>query len=128
MKKLLIFCTFGVFATSLRPQNAGKIPDFDKGSWLFRACQANIRYMDAAPGMDTADNALANECLDYIGGFTDGVTLAENIYCTSQVSMGTMTRVYVLFMQEHPKLLDEYRGVGLMLALKANYPCPTTGK
>ena len=124
MKKLLIACAFVFSATALCPQEAGNIPDFNKGSSLFRACQANIRSMDAAPGADAADNFLANECLSYIGGFTDAATLAENIYCANQVSMGTMTRVYVLFIQEHPKLLDTYRGIGLMLALKANYPCP----
>ena len=128
MKKLLIVCVFIFFAPSLYPQTTEKIADFNKGSALFRACQANIRGMDAAPGTDVADNALANECLDYIAGFTDAATLVENIYCANQVSMGTMTRVYVLFIQEHPKLLDTYRGIGLMLALKANYPCPITGK
>jgi hypothetical protein len=39
-------------------------------------------------------------------------------------SDGTLSRIYVAYMQKNPKLLDEYKGTGLFLALRDAYPCP----
>ena len=124
MKKLLIVCAFVFVAASLRPQDAAKLQDFEKGSWLFHVCQANIRGTDAPNGADAAEAALANECLDYFQGFTEGSEVSTAQFCATGSSTGTMVRVYVKYMETHPKLLDEHRVVGLLLALKENYPCP----
>ena len=37
--------------------------------------------------------------------------------------MGTFARVYVNYMDQHPKLMDKLRGIGMMDAMKAAYPC-----
>jgi hypothetical protein len=38
--------------------------------------------------------------------------------------LGTLARVYVAYMEKHPKLLDAYKSEGLFDALVDAYPCP----
>lgn len=108
------------------PDVAQKTPlqDVEKGLWLFHACQAEIRMIDSPSGGKTPDAVL---CETYVTGFIDGILLGagtHQAFCANEASIGTVVRVYVNYMQQHPKLLDEYRPVGLLEAITANYPCP----
>jgi hypothetical protein len=73
VKKLFyVFANLSVLA--LHPQTGNgqdndKLQDFEKGSWLFHSCKANIRTMDSANGGDSVDIDLAQGCLDYFAGF-----------------------------------------------------------
>ena len=126
MKKLLIVCAFVFSATSLCPQDAGKLKDYQKGSWLFHVCQVNIRNTDVANGGNPAEVGLVTECLDYFQGFVEGAVVSTAQFCPpiSSTTTTAMIRVYLNYMQAHPKLLDAHRVVGLLLALKESYPCP----
>jgi hypothetical protein len=120
VKRLLIACTFFFFVASLRPQDDGKLKEYQKGSWLFHACQANIRNTDAANGGNPAEVGLVTECLNYFQGFVEGAVVSTPQFCPAISSTTTtpMIRVYLNYMQAHPKLLDEHRVVGLLFALK----------
>jgi hypothetical protein len=96
----------------------------DRGSFLFQQCQTNIRLLDSA-GKNATSNDFQDStaCLAYIEGFTDNET--EDLFCPGRASIQTMSRVYVVYMTAHPKLLDDYKGVGLLKALHETYPCPS---
>jgi Rap1a immunity proteins len=124
MKRSLIVCIFVCSAASLCPQDSQKLPDFLKGSWLFHACQAYIRNIDADKSGDAASMNLSMECLDYFQGFTEGSKASATAFCASDATMtDTMVRAYLNYMQAHPTRLDEHRAIGLSLALKDSYPC-----
>lgn len=128
MKNLLILCGFLACTVSLLGQDSKNLPDYEKGSWLFHACKADVRNMDSSNGGEVADLDLANECLDYFGGFSEALLLKKSTLCTGNASIGTMVRVYVDYMEKHPKLLDEHRGIGLFISLTENYPCAKSSK
>jgi hypothetical protein len=44
------------------------------------------------------------------------------------MSMGTVIRTYVAYMEKNPKLLEAYRGVGLHMAILEAWACPAKGK
>jgi Rap1a immunity proteins len=95
----------------------------DRGSTLYEDCQANIRVMDSSSASST-DLQRATACTGYIDGFLDGAALhGENRLCVGGASYGTMSRIYVAYVQQHPKLLDGYKGVALQLALLDSYRC-----
>jgi Rap1a immunity proteins len=124
MKRFLIVSALIFSASSLHPQDSAKLRDFQKGSWLFHACQAYIRNLDADQSGDVASMNLSRECLDYFQGFTEGSKASSTAFCASDATMtDTMIRVYLNYMQAHPTNLDEHRGMGLMLALRESYPC-----
>jgi hypothetical protein len=96
-----------------------------KGSWLYHVCSAHVRGQDASKP-DSDDLALALHCNEYIDGFIDGMTSSPTPrpFCPSpETNENTIIRVYVAFMKGNPKLMDAYRGIGFLLAMKKNYPC-----
>ena len=123
MRTLLIFCVLILSVASLRSQDIPKLRDFQKGSWLFHACQAYIRNLDRNSSGDVASTSLSRECLDYVQGFTEGSKASATAFCASDATMtDTMVRVYLNYMQTHPTNMDEHRAMGLMLALRESYP------
>ena len=99
-------------------------PDFRQGTWLFSACKGAVRWMDAAEG-SKPENDLSNfnNCSSYIYGFFDAEQLFNNCTIPEGVTMETFIRVYVLYMEQHPKLLDDNRYLGLQKALLNTYAC-----
>ena len=107
-------------------QEKTSLLDQKKGAWLHHVCQGAVRGMDAPNGGEGADLDLM-ECVDYVGGFSDGAA-GTSLFCTGSASTGTIIREYVLFIQNHPKLLDEQRGLGFLLAMEKNFPCKASKK
>jgi hypothetical protein len=67
----------------------------------------------------------ANSCIGYIQGFVQAFELnGAMVICTEGASWGTMARVYVAYMDAHPKLMDEHKANDLAAALVDAYPCP----
>lgn len=94
-----------------------------RGTWLFQACKGSIRGMDAPLTHKPAeDNDNFEDCISYIGGYLDGVQMAGGCQA-APASMGTLARVYVAYMEKNPKMLDQFRGIGLRNALRDSYPC-----
>ena len=126
MKRFLIVGALVFSTSSLHSQDQGTIRAFLKGSWLFHGCQAYVRAIDADKSGDAASMNSAMECLNYVQGFNEGVEMSSPPFCAPDATTTeTMIRVYVNYIHENPKLLDEHRAQGLMQALKSNYPCPT---
>jgi Rap1a immunity proteins len=113
-----------LFAKNIGSQGNHELAEDDKGSWLFHVCQATVRSMDAADGGTDADVPLSGRCIDYEEGVLDGV-VSENphAFCAGMASNGTMIRVYVNYMRQHPKLLDEAKSIGLIRSWIESYPC-----
>jgi hypothetical protein len=124
MRRFLIAGALVCSTSSLHAKDFAKLQDFQKGSWLFHACQAYIRNLDANQGRDAASVNSSRDCLDYFQGFTEGSKASSTAFCASDATMtDTMVRVYLNYMQAHPTNFDEHRAVGLMLALRESYPC-----
>jgi len=109
---------------SLATQNVTEA-NVNKGSSLFASCQAHIRVMDRTYKNLGDDYAEGNYCIGYIEGFTTGDIFGGGSICFTEASPGTLIRVYVAYMERHPKLLDEDKYVGLSDALVEAYPCKT---
>ena len=108
---------------AMAAQVRADLSPIDRGSDLFQKCQTDVRMTDNQnAGATSVDYQQAAACIAYIDGFTDG--LQDGSYCVIGASLGTLARVYVAYMGKHPKLLDEYKSIGLVEALRDAYPCP----
>ena len=96
----------------------------DRGSALFNNCQINVKMTPE----DTLPNyQAAAACTAYIDGYTDGIETGK-YFCVGGATLGTLARVYVAYMEKHPKLMDIYKSEVLFLALLESYPCPIKKK
>lgn len=104
-----------------------QFPPSALGSDLYSVCQTVVRVADN-PDHPTSESEFtkATQCLSYVEGFTDGLATSIKPICIGDATMGTMVRVYVQYMQAHPKLMDAPKGIGLNAALQSNYPCPAS--
>jgi hypothetical protein len=95
----------------------------ERGTDLYHSCQADIRLLD---GVSTSQEDIHESliCHAFIGGFLDGIEFANKLICANGSTMGTVVRVYVVYMGSHPREMDEYKVVGLYRALAQTYPCP----
>ena len=95
----------------------------DRGSDLFNNCQAAIREVDSPTGGVDADLQPGQRCSDYISGLADGMSQAHSA-CFGETTKVSLVRVYVAFMQVHPKYMEEYQANGFYPAMLQTYPCP----
>ena len=104
------------------------------GSTLFHECQAWIRYADGSS--KTGDDfSLGEYCIGYVEGFTSGLLWSDafhnvsGLVCPPESStFGTAVRIYVAYMEKHPKLMDENKYIGLFDSLRDAYPCSKKGR
>ena len=103
------------------PQSA----DFSRGSHVYGACQAAVRMSDD-PNSQQAKTEMPSStyCFGYLAGYIDGLNVLTEKACIHGVSVSTVARVYVSYMQRNPALMDEAKHLGVVLALKGAYPCP----
>ena len=98
--------------------------DLSKGSQLYVSCQAAVRWSDVpAPAQAKAEVASSTCCFGYLGGYIDGLNVLKEQVCIHGASLNTIARVYVLYMQKNPTLMEEGRALGLLLSLKSSYGC-----
>jgi Rap1a immunity proteins len=110
-------------------QQAAPLQDFEKGSDLFHNCQGSVRALDSSDGGSAADLELAEQCSAYVQGFIDGFALqSTSTLYSGDATVGTIIRVYVAYMQRNPKWLDDFKPIGLYIALRTTYPCPKRAK
>jgi hypothetical protein len=98
------------------------VPELQRGSALYRQCQASVKAIDE-PDSPMYVFASAALCSGYIDGFADGLEMGGHGVCLAGASLGTLARVYVAYMQKNPKMMDVEKSVGLLNALLDNYPC-----
>ena len=109
--------------------------DMNSGAFLYRSCTNLVRLWDGAKGFDLGRAA---DCKSYILGFLDGngFAVAQDtaagtggsghwLYCLDGApSEKTAVRVYMNWMDKHPRAFPDPRSVGLVGALMDAYPCP----
>ncbi len=99
-------------------------PDVPEGLHLYGSCQAAVRLSDnPASSQARAELASSTYYFGYIGGYIDGLNRLADQVCVRGAGVNTVARVYVAYMQQNPKLMDEGRALGLLLALKNGYAC-----
>ena len=90
---------------------------------MYRNCKVTVKIADNRSG--TSDEYTSSAlCISYIDGFLDGfqMGLADPI-CYSGASLVTMARVYLAYMDIHPKMFDLPKLVGVSNSLFEAYPC-----
>jgi len=111
---------------ALHPALATDLNPSQRGSRLYKGCQAGIRLADNTTVDSTSDAMDSNWCVAYINGMLDGLDVAGvKLVCADGATVGTMARVYARYMDTHPKLMDSAAGAGLFNALADAYPCRT---
>ena len=103
-------------------QQTASVSQNTRGTILFHQCQAVIRLDDSPSTFPDQDLATANHCLDFIQGFSEGLS-AGGQACFNGAGHGTLVRVYVKFMETHPTYLDQDKGIGFYVAMLQAYPC-----
>jgi hypothetical protein len=115
-----------LFAVIINPKASAQ-SDPTLGASLYHNCKAAIQFMDGNTRTTDIEGAV---CSSYIEGFTDSGVLsgaAATAYCfDDNTSNGVIIRLYVQYMEAHPKLMDRLKFVGLAQALHENYPCKQT--
>lgn len=96
----------------------------DRASTLYSQCRAYTALVDNARPMNSDAMLDAGTCVGYIDGFTDVVAAGSTTVCLQPTTIATLARVYIAYMDAHPKAFDVRRGVSLALALTDAYPCP----
>ncbi len=114
-----------LLALAMFAQKANAVPQNELDSTLYHNCKADVRMMDSPTGGAHEDMDPAEACIDYVSGFWYGYSVRGGICNANDASRGTVIRIYVAFMETHPKLFDEDRGLGLWGALVDAYPCPS---
>lgn len=98
------------------------VPERRRGSTLYTNCLAAVREQDGAKDDETTD--ASSRCIDYFSGFTDGMTMFDNGCFPKNSTLGTLIRLYVVYLQAHPKLMDDERSTGVVMSIADAYPCP----
>lgn len=96
---------------------------FTRGSDLYRQCKNWVALMEQTRRLDDGESYEAGECYGYIDGLAAGLATMQ-ITCPRNATMGTMIRVYLVYMDKHPKVLDYAASAGVYGALQEAYPCP----
>ncbi|MGI4828062.1 MAG: Rap1a/Tai family immunity protein [Janthinobacterium lividum] len=72
----------------------------------------------------TLRTSISPVCFDFIGGLVQGLNTLRVSCSPSTATLNTMVRVYLAYMERHPKALDSDRSAGGYGAMKEAYPCP----
>jgi hypothetical protein len=98
--------------------------DLTRGSALYSECKTYIALMDRSQPIGTDSGTDGGLCVGYVSGFTEGANVFQGFCVPDSSRNGTAIRVYIAYMDKHPKLFDEPKSVGLLEALRDAYPCP----
>ena len=95
-----------------------------RGSSLYRGCQAELRLMHLPSLAQAAESDLLNGtyCIGYVNGFVSQLR-RDDAVCPAGVPTGSLVEGYVSYMDSHPELLSQDRGIGLSMALRSGFSC-----
>jgi hypothetical protein len=96
------------------------------GTDLYEDCQSAVRYADSG-GENLSNDEVAKglTCMAFIDGYHDGLWEGNETICIpSDVSVETLVRGYLRFMQKNPTLMNPPKNIGLNFALRDAYSCP----
>ena len=99
--------------------------DTHKGSFLVAQCRSVVRMQDKDAGANvTVDAEAASYCLGYFEGLTAFMDPTASGVCLNQATPGTLVRVYVAYMDKHPKAFDESKSAGAYFSSSNSLPVP----
>ena len=105
-------------------QSADLVPPTQRGSDLYQSCKTGVKVMDSQTAT-THDISEGMVCSAYLMGFLDASGMfPNNSICADEATLGTVSRVYVAYMEANPKVMDQPKAVGVYEALAIAYPCP----
>jgi len=97
--------------------------DLSRGDHLYGSCQAAVRMLDEPNSAQTkSEMPSSTYCFGYVGRYIDALKRLNKEVCLDTATLNSVVHVYVGYMQKNPKLMDEERGVGLLLSLLSSYP------
>jgi len=130
MKAILFALTLTATAASpisLAQQTQKEVlQDSEKGASLYTSCMEGVRMLDH-PAAKDLDLFGAGSCVAYVAAFRDALSITDkkNVCDDHSLSVGTVVRLYIAYMAAHPRLMDEYKSVGLYVVFRNEFPCKT---
>lgn len=128
---LTVLILIVALSTTAHEQSTTPLSSGEKGTSLYHACKtyASLRDTNGSSG-GYLEFGEAGACQGYVDGFMNSYlwwhSQIGNDFCFDRdTTYEGIIRVYVLYMDKHPKLLDAPKYVGFMRAMQENYPCPT---
>jgi len=100
---------------------AMQVVDANRASTLYGNCRGAIRVQNDPDKATSADMERADICAAYLSGFVDAT--ADRYFCVGDATMGTLARVYVAYMDAHPKRMEDGRARTVYDAFQDAYPC-----
>lgn len=94
------------------------------GSELQRQCHLYVKLLDGERLTDPEEMYDAGQCFGFIGGIAQGLNTLKVSCPPRAATLNTMVRVYLTYVEGHPKVLDFDRSSGAYGAFKQAYPCP----
>lgn len=128
LARLTVVIGFVLATCAAFGQTAGE--DATLGSWLYGQCKNAVIMQGLAVGeTNRAEVMQAGRCLGYIDGQLDLYSVDHpGRFCMGDARYGTIAKVYVAYVDAHPKVLDEHRALGFVQMLAAEYSCPVQPK
>lgn len=96
---------------------------YTKGSELSSQCKNWVALVDKTRTLTEDEIYQAGECEGYVNGLMSGL-VSMRVGCPGKGTLGTLIRVYLAYVDGHPKVLDMAASAGLFGAVKEAYPCP----
>lgn len=98
----------------------------DKGASLYTSCMEGVRMLDHPTAKDV-DLVQAGSCVAYVAAFRDALSITDkkNVCDDHSLSVGTVVRLYIAYMAAHPRLMDNYKSVGIYVVFRYEFPCKT---
>ena len=93
------------------------------GTDLQKQCRLYVTAMDETRPLDIDESYQAGVCFGFIGGIAQGLNTLKVSCPPSTATLNTMVRIYLVYVEKHPKVLDFDRSSGAYGAFKEAYPC-----
>ena len=107
----------------LQTAQAGGQANPASNPFLIHACQVSVQLHEThTPASNDEATRLDIACVSYIGGFADAAALTQGL-CVKNVRIGTLTKEYLAYMNQHPELLGQHRAISLAASIRENHPC-----
>jgi hypothetical protein len=92
-------------------------------SSLYADCKAQVWIEEKGATSDMMTLLSARQCTSYIQGVVDGLRSRPQTVCLGGAKSQEIARVYVTYLDAHPKMRDGERFSILIAALESSYPC-----
>jgi hypothetical protein len=117
-----MFAAFVLFLVAAG-QSAAPPHSADTATHLYGSCKAFVKALDGDRDLRPEDVYSGDYCLGDIHGVSAGMDPTKRYFCIKGATFGTVARVYVSYLDQHPKLMDDPESLGFLTAMQTSYPC-----